>query len=218
MHAPRFSPVGSDMDGRLYYILSPQKVKKLPAEGERDNLRRWAWFVAVWGTPLEDDEDEDRSERWFGISDPTEIKHTSKWLMARALHDEYDAATGKSSSKGRAKNKQQERRPSPDPLRMTSPLSVLSDSPTPTALPDTTTSDREEDAMSDLSSLTDDEDNEMDVDGEDQRERERVQQSIDQQMARYYGPRPPMAQLKAMCKQMDEFADFLSWRLAKESR
>ena len=37
-----------------------------------------------------------------------------------------------------------------------------------------------------------------------------------QQMERYYGPKPILAEVKTMCKHLDEFADYLEWRLAKE--
>lgn len=71
--APRFVPLGTDDDGRIYYALSPgiaereaayeylqitsnekmMKPKKkgsvLPPE-EREEMKEWSWFVCVWGT------------------------------------------------------------------------------------------------------------------------------------------------------------------------
>ncbi|KAJ6586874.1 hypothetical protein DFH09DRAFT_1307976 [Mycena vulgaris] len=74
---PRFSPLGADKDGRMYYALSPSisdsdsamefitsmaaetedanralktKRKRRPKrEEERSSLKEWSWFIAVWG-------------------------------------------------------------------------------------------------------------------------------------------------------------------------
>ncbi|KAJ6593853.1 hypothetical protein B0H19DRAFT_1246592 [Mycena capillaripes] len=74
---PRFSPLGADREGRLYYALSPSgpesesalefissmatetddasrsskaKRKRRPKrEEERSSLKDWSWFIAVWG-------------------------------------------------------------------------------------------------------------------------------------------------------------------------
>ncbi len=70
--SPRFTPMGTDDDGRVYYALFPGvaeresaleylesaasektfKLKKkcpLPSAEERMEMREWSWFVAVWG-------------------------------------------------------------------------------------------------------------------------------------------------------------------------
>lgn len=77
--SPRFTPMGTDDDGRVYYALFPGvaeresaleylesaasektfKLKKkcpLPSAEERMEMREWSWFVAVWGrdpTPVD---------------------------------------------------------------------------------------------------------------------------------------------------------------------
>lgn len=72
-YAPRFGgPLGKDMDGRLYWALSPgtaerdnaiitvsesvgdktagKKVRKvIPNDDERKGMHKWSWFVGVWG-------------------------------------------------------------------------------------------------------------------------------------------------------------------------
>lgn len=71
--AARFVTLGSDNDGRVYYVLSPgvaereaafeylqiassDKMVKLKKRGrvlapeDRKEMREWSWFVAVWGT------------------------------------------------------------------------------------------------------------------------------------------------------------------------
>jgi hypothetical protein len=71
--APRFTTLGTDDDGRVYYALSPGvaereaaleyveaaasgKVTRLKKKGralsvdERKEMRDWSWFIAVWGT------------------------------------------------------------------------------------------------------------------------------------------------------------------------
>ncbi|KAH7108331.1 hypothetical protein BKA62DRAFT_681842 [Auriculariales sp. MPI-PUGE-AT-0066] len=230
-YSPRFRSIGRDSAGRVYYILSTQKVKKVPAEGELENFGRWAWFVGVWGTPLQLEDGDDGSERWMGIRDPKEIKHTSKFLMAHTLNDEYCTAMnlpGPSLKSRTSRTTQSAARDhSPDPLRMSSPLSspseedddVKSETSSLTSLSDSD-GDVPKDSLSDLSDLTSDEEDSTDRNRVAERKRQkhdqRVQKSIDQQMKRYYAPKPTAAEVKSMCKAMDEFADFLAWRLAKD--
>jgi hypothetical protein len=70
--APRFLPLGTDFDGRIYYALSPgvaereaafeyielassekpskrKKKGRIPLPDDRQDLREWSWFVGVWG-------------------------------------------------------------------------------------------------------------------------------------------------------------------------
>jgi hypothetical protein len=59
---------------------------------ERSALRRWGWFVSVWGkkpvdgvTPAgegdnEDDDDVEDVERWWGIWQPDEIRRLADWI------------------------------------------------------------------------------------------------------------------------------------------
>lgn len=163
------------------------------------------------------------------MSEPAEIRHTAKWLVAHALNDEYCVAMGKPSPSMAT------RRPgdvltsqvaeSPDPLRMTSPLSSLSDddddASSLSSLTDSEDGDKDGEDASDMSSLTSLEDDAMDIDRVRIRKRVRAerksQKSVARQMAKYYGPKPTVGEVKAMCKQMTEFADFLEWKLAAEA-
>ncbi|KZV86570.1 hypothetical protein EXIGLDRAFT_840628 [Exidia glandulosa HHB12029] len=154
-YARRFRALGRDYAGRTYYLLSAQKVKKLPSEGERESFARWAWFVAVHGTAkdCEWDAEEEAAEGWWAFGTPKDVRALSKWLVALALNDAVP----------------KER----DDVVLDSPLSMLSD-----------------------------EEEEIDT--------------PTQQMERYYGPKPTLAEVKTMCKHLDEFADYLEWRLAKD--
>jgi hypothetical protein len=60
-------------------------------------MRRWGWFVAVWGpkpadgllpprdedTPDEEEEDEERDERWWGLWQADEIRKLADWLAIK---------------------------------------------------------------------------------------------------------------------------------------
>ncbi|KZT58905.1 hypothetical protein CALCODRAFT_494387 [Calocera cornea HHB12733] len=45
----RFAPLGRDVDGRMYYILSPYADGRVHPRAVREAGTRWSWFVAVWG-------------------------------------------------------------------------------------------------------------------------------------------------------------------------
>ena len=102
--ASRFMSLGRDSDGRIYYALSasgPQRGKKerLPTESEQLAMKRWGWFIAVYGKPgtviqhgsdaMDEDEDEDEpsEERWWGFADVKEMRKLSKWLAYCAEAD-----------------------------------------------------------------------------------------------------------------------------------
>ncbi|KAH7914107.1 hypothetical protein BJ138DRAFT_1144417 [Hygrophoropsis aurantiaca] len=124
-YIPRVCPLGRDADGRVYWALSPgmnereaaveilssgpsggtsrdrrnRKRLALPPD-ERSSLKKWSWFVAVWGIrPHEkeriaidgDDSDEDEDdERWWGFSEPEEIVKLASWISAKS-----DASVGR---------------------------------------------------------------------------------------------------------------------------
>jgi hypothetical protein len=72
-YIPRFNgPLGKDMDGRLYWALSPGVAERenamemiaqsvggdtkgkrykrvVPDDGDRKGMKKWSWFVGVWG-------------------------------------------------------------------------------------------------------------------------------------------------------------------------
>lgn len=99
----RFVPLGCDKQGRIYYALSasgPQKGKKdrIPSDNERATMRRWGWFLAVYGksgtvvkplgsddTDVDSDEEEDvEGDRWWGFADADEMRKLSKWIAYEA--------------------------------------------------------------------------------------------------------------------------------------
>lgn len=115
-YAPRFEPLGADHEGRIYFALTPSVAEReaaaallagdttkggkaqgraIVSSDERSTLRRWGWFVAVWGKkPVdglvpqgEDDEDEDEDyehvERWWGIWQPDEIRRLADWIAIK---------------------------------------------------------------------------------------------------------------------------------------
>ncbi|KIJ18760.1 hypothetical protein PAXINDRAFT_179413 [Paxillus involutus ATCC 200175] len=154
-YIPRISPLGRDMEGRVYWALTPgmnereaaldhlqsysqgrtrkstsraRRKPLVPSEEDRSALKRWSWFLAVWGerppvaerTIIHDpdsseDEDEDEGEddgeeRWWGFWDPEEIKKLASWIQAKAgLEDVLDKASVKGARVG-----SKSRTPSPD--------------------------------------------------------------------------------------------------------
>ena len=108
--APRFAPLGTDHGGRIYFALSPSVAEReaavallagdtskggkaqgraIVSTDERSALRRWGWFVAVWGkkpgdglVPEDDDDDVD-VERWWGIWQPDEIRRLADWIAIK---------------------------------------------------------------------------------------------------------------------------------------
>ena len=119
---PRISPLGRDIEGRIYWALTPgmneredaldllhscsqgrthksrsRRKPLVPSEEDRSALRKWSWFVAVWGkrppiaerTLVEDDddsedEDEEEEEQWWGFWEPEEIMKLASWVHFKA--------------------------------------------------------------------------------------------------------------------------------------
>lgn len=100
--APRFCPLGRDSKDRIYYASSAFRRKekrgkaKVADEEDRKELRKWGWFLAVWGlggmspSAFEPKDDETKA-RWWGFSDPVEIRQLAKWLAAAEGVDGKDA-------------------------------------------------------------------------------------------------------------------------------
>ncbi|KAH7888731.1 hypothetical protein F5I97DRAFT_1803661 [Phlebopus sp. FC_14] len=120
----RISPLGRDTEGRIYWALTPgliereaaldrlrsysqgrsrqssSKVRRrplVPSEEDRRALKKWSWFLAVWGTRpsisesiidpgSEDDvtEDGEDEKRWWGFWDPDEITKLVAWMHSRS--------------------------------------------------------------------------------------------------------------------------------------
>ncbi|KAJ3886055.1 hypothetical protein GG344DRAFT_82082 [Lentinula edodes] len=107
--SPRFSPLGSDPEGRVYWALTPgvsdreyaldyivsrlpnapkskrprnRKQRQQREEEDSRALREWSWFIAVWGKkPHGNGVDEGGDEpQWWGFWDPQEIRNLAEWL------------------------------------------------------------------------------------------------------------------------------------------
>ncbi|EJD03349.1 uncharacterized protein FOMMEDRAFT_168333 [Fomitiporia mediterranea MF3/22] len=88
-YAPRFGSLGRDSSGRVYYASSMRQDKdkrrkpKIPDEEDRTGLRKWGWFLAVWGPGgIIGPAKHEKEERWWGFADPKEIRQLAKWLGA----------------------------------------------------------------------------------------------------------------------------------------
>lgn len=93
--APRFSPLGSDAQGRVYYAASAHrrsgKRAKVPSDEDRDGMTKWGWFLAVWTAGDAASEKSDKEKKWFGFSNPAEIRQLAKWIAATESLDLKDA-------------------------------------------------------------------------------------------------------------------------------
>ncbi|KAF9227409.1 hypothetical protein BS17DRAFT_800432 [Gyrodon lividus] len=125
-YVPRISPLGIDMEERIYWALTPginereaaldhlqsysQGLRRKPlilSEENRSTLKKWSWFIAVWGErpPVAErtdgEGDGENEERWWGFWDPEEITKLVSWIQAKAdLKDLFDKAPVKSASVG----------------------------------------------------------------------------------------------------------------------
>ncbi|KIK90793.1 hypothetical protein PAXRUDRAFT_151092 [Paxillus rubicundulus Ve08.2h10] len=137
-HIPRISPFGRDLEGRVYWALTPgmnereaaldhlqsysqgrtgkstsraRRKPLVPSEEDRSALKKWSWFLAVWGErppvaertivhdPDNSEEEGDSEERWWGFWDPEEIKKLVSWIQDKAgLEYMLDKASVKGAS------------------------------------------------------------------------------------------------------------------------
>lgn len=82
-------------------------LSSVPSVGERARFENWAYFIFVWGpkppeaapevsdlmsqcTETEDDID---TERWWGFSEPGEVRTLAKWILTTALCMDHKAGT-----------------------------------------------------------------------------------------------------------------------------
>ncbi|KAL4073950.1 hypothetical protein J3A83DRAFT_2646412 [Scleroderma citrinum] len=124
-YVPRTSHLGRDMDGRTYWALSPgiketkdaraylrsnphvksklgpDKIKHpsyVPV-GDRSSMKKWSWFIAVWGSPppasericlehSDDEDDEDQEDRWWGFWEQKEITKLANWIRSKSGLDD----------------------------------------------------------------------------------------------------------------------------------
>jgi hypothetical protein len=144
-YAPRFTPLGTDSEERVFWALSPgaadrkaaldfitevtSSSSEAPRQNrksrgaacrqtvsveERDAMKQWSWFVAVWGKkPIDekdlphtskrdndeesDSEEDEDAERWWAVSKPEEIRTLAKWVAMKSV-DQKGALDGRYSS------------------------------------------------------------------------------------------------------------------------
>ncbi|KAI9442629.1 hypothetical protein H4582DRAFT_2096526 [Lactarius indigo] len=106
-HAPRFAPLGIDHEGRTYFALTPSMAEREAAAAllagdtskggkahgravvtvdERRTMRRWGWFIAVWGQkPLDGlvPATPPDVERWWGLWEADEIRKLADWIAIK---------------------------------------------------------------------------------------------------------------------------------------
>ncbi|KAJ3934906.1 MAG: hypothetical protein NXY57DRAFT_599590 [Lentinula lateritia] len=107
--SPRFSPLGSDPEGRVYWALTPgvsdreyaldyivsrlpnapkskrprnRKQRQQREEEDSQALREWSWFIAVWGKKPHGNgvNDGEDEPQWWGFWNPQEIRNLAEWL------------------------------------------------------------------------------------------------------------------------------------------
>ncbi|KAK7035496.1 hypothetical protein VNI00_011789 [Paramarasmius palmivorus] len=97
--APRFGPLGTDHDGRIYYALSPgvrdrefaanllagaskrtkgrKPIRRAKSVEARKAFQEWSWFLAVWGHHPSSIESE---PGWWVFWEPEEIRKLATWI------------------------------------------------------------------------------------------------------------------------------------------
>ena len=127
--AARFSPLGADGDGRMYWALSPgvrerkdalefikltisntkEKKSRLkgrsPDEEARSAMQEWSWCIVIWGTApvgskIKHDE---RSPQWWGFYDPEDIRKVAAWVNQMGATDNEDDENHPSSLRNNLK-------------------------------------------------------------------------------------------------------------------
>jgi hypothetical protein len=238
-YALRFAPLGTDHEGRIYFALTPSVAEREVAAAllagnmtkggkaqgravvsadERSALRRWGWFVSVWGKkPVDgivlagedDDEDIEDVKRWWGIWEPDEIRRLADWIaikngIAEGKRLTTDATKGDGNDK-RAAAVPDGRGPSAASTKIGSHGSSRSGASSSKLTPLSVASDTEDEPGFDssLSSISGDEsdeepnggDGDVQMRGGDSR------------------PLPSPNELKTLVKALIEYADVLDWRV-----
>ena len=216
----RYAPVGRDHEGRLYYFLTPSEAEREAAlqliagrdarvkisrrrggytEEDRRAMRRWSWFVAVWGTPPKgavlnetDEEDTDEEEdgdepHWWGFYEPDEIRKMAEWIAM-------------SCEVGDAKPPHSRRRLSGKSKGSSGLLEVAAFGSSPT-------SSRAPSPMSDLS----DDEEDAGSDDEDGDDGLSAYMRVDSEGR----PVPTKRQLRGLIEALHDYADLLQWRIRR---
>ena len=234
-YALRFAPLGTDHEGRIYFALTPSVAEREAAAAllagnmskggkaqgravvsadERSTLRRWGWFISVWGKkPVdgivpagedddEDDEDVEDVKRWWGIWQPDEIRRLADWIaikngIAEGKRLTTDATKGDGHDK-RAPAVPDGRGLSAASTKTGNHGSSRSGASSSKLTPLSATSDTEGETGFDssLSSVSGDESDEK-PNGDDGDSR----------------PLPSQNELKTLVKALIEYADVLDWRV-----
>ena len=241
-YALRFAPLGTDHEGRVYFALTPSVAEREAASAllagdiikggkaqgravigadERGALRRWGWFISVWGKkPVDgvvaadgDDDDgdsDDDVERWWGIWQPDEIRRLADWIAVKNNLADGERLTA--DTKGNGHDRQAAAVPDGrGPAASTNTSGSLklgghesrtgasSSNLTPLSMSSDTEDDPESDSS--LSSVSGEE-----LDGEPNGD------------ARMHGgedvrPLPTPNELKTLVKALIEYAEVLDWRV-----
>ena len=237
-YALRFAPLGTDHEGRIYFALAPSVAEREAASAllagdiikggkaqgravigadERGALRRWGWFISVWGKKpvdglvpaddddddADDDDDDDDVDRWWGIWQPDEIRRLADWIAIKNGLGEGKRLT--TDTKSNDHDKQAAAVPdaastnisgSQKPSGHESRTSASSSNLTPLSIPSDTEDEPESDSS--LSSISGEE-----SDGEPNG----VHGGNDAR------PLPSPNELKTLVKALIEYAEVLDWRV-----
>ncbi|KAI0030808.1 hypothetical protein K488DRAFT_53426 [Vararia minispora EC-137] len=234
----RFVPLGTDPIGRWFVATAPSAAEREAAAAllagdmhhdgkarsrnfvsvnERKSLRRWDWFVAVYGKRPPDplilppdldansgdssDSDENQGEegRWWGFWEPVEIRRLANWVAhVNGLQDPPELRPG-APTEGTSSFNGPTKRRSAVGSRSTSATAVVMNSPGPlstesesealTPLTDSSLADR--DMLSPLTSYDED--------------RDEARQGM-------YRQRVSRKETMQLVRNLREYADVLEWR------
>jgi len=237
-YALRFAPLGTDHEGRVYFTLTPSMAEREAAAAllagdmtkggkaqgrtvvsadERSALRRWGWFISVWGKkPVdgivpagegdeEDDEDVEDVERWWGIWQPDEIRRLADWIAIKNGIVEGKRLVTDATNDKRAAAVPDGRGPSAASTKTSSHESSRSGASSSKLTPLSAASDIGDEAGFDssLSSVSEDESDEEPNGGDGDVQMHGVDSR----------PLPSPNELKALVKALIEYADVLDWRV-----
>lgn len=179
---------------------------------ERSALRRWGWFVAVWGKKPagglmpDDDEDEDNDvERWWGLWQPDEIRKLADWIAIRnGIAGERHPTDGDSG----------------DLLVASTPDGrALPTARSSSSLKTSSRDSRSGATSSNLTPLTDEDDSvpnsSLSSISEDDSDRELDNGKVERRVDGGGGPLPTQNELKTLVRALMEYADVLDWRVSR---
>jgi hypothetical protein len=179
---------------------------------ERSGLRRWGWFIAVWGKKPSDglvpaDDDDLDVERWWGIWQPDEVRKLADWIAIKNGMTEGKRLN--TNTKSRDRDEQATSGPNDrersaastgtSSSRKTGGLGSRSGALSGNLTPLSDTSDTEDEPVFDssLSSVSGDEDD------------DKVRMRVDDRARAL----PSQNEIKALVKALIEYAEVLDWRV-----